>query len=165
MKTLSEVLTYKNDYIIHEFLRKNKNLQLSFNQAELVFEDLKRFLWLLAFFKEKEQINQRENLTDISISDSMIVIDEMWHEFILVTEHYTEFCQIYFNRYIHHPPQMSKHKRNLKSMTMDQCNEIFIVELIEVVFKYLGKDVAVRWFDTYKNLGPDIILEKENLYT
>jgi hypothetical protein len=31
-------------------------------------------------------------------------VDEVWHEFILCTRAYTDFCQAHFGRYVHHHP-------------------------------------------------------------
>lgn len=37
-------------------------------------------------------------------------VDEAWHEFILMSRHYTEFCRHAFGRYLHHNPEsMLKH--------------------------------------------------------
>lgn len=32
-------------------------------------------------------------------------VDEAWHEFILMSRHYTEFCRHAFGRYLHHNPE------------------------------------------------------------
>ncbi|SOZ19092.1 hypothetical protein CBM2609_B30005 [Cupriavidus taiwanensis] len=34
------------------------------------------------------------------------MMDDFWHEFILVTKDYHYFCEKYFGRYIHHIPQL-----------------------------------------------------------
>ena len=33
-----------------------------------------------------------------------LTVDYAWHEFILCTKAYSEFCQTYFGKYIHHHP-------------------------------------------------------------
>lgn len=43
-----------------------------------------------------------------ALSPSLLV-DLAWHEFILFTRYYDEFCQSNFNRFIHHTPSESGH--------------------------------------------------------
>ena len=42
------------------------------------------------------------------------VVDQLWHEFILYTRHYEEFCNEAFGRFLHHTPAvvLSKKRRN-----------------------------------------------------
>ncbi len=155
MKSLEEVLSYQNDYIIQEFLRKHKDYNLTKEEAIVLFDDLKRYLWMTATVDVKRQENPNEILPDISISESMIIIDEIWHEFILVTEHYTDFCNENFGRYIHHPPPLPKYEMNQKTLSEEECIEIFIGELLETTYDYLGDEVTMRWFDTYHKYLPD----------
>lgn len=155
MKSLKEVLNYKNDYIVNEFLRKHKNYKLSQKEAELLFDDLKRYLWMTAAVNLEREKKEGALLPDISISESMIIIDEIWHEFILVTEHYTDFCNENFGKYIHHPPPMPKFALNQKILSEQECIEIFIGELLETTYDYLGGEVTTRWFDDYHQYLPD----------
>ena len=155
MKSLTEVLSYQNNYIVEEFLRKHKNYNLSQEDALLLFDDLKRYLWMTATVDLKRKENEGELLPDVSISESMIIIDEIWHEFILVTEHYTDFCNENFGRYIHHPPAMPKYELNRKTLSDEECAEVFIEELLEITYDYLGDEVTMRWFDTYHKYLPD----------
>lgn len=32
----------------------------------------------------------------------LVLLDQMWHEFILHTQDYTQFCEAFFNQYLHH---------------------------------------------------------------
>jgi len=41
--------------------------------------------------------------TNEKLSPSLVV-DLAWHEFILFTRYYQEFCMTHFNRFIHHTP-------------------------------------------------------------
>ena len=34
----------------------------------------------------------------------LLILDEVWHTFILYTKDYSQFCLEYFGRYIHHAP-------------------------------------------------------------
>lgn len=155
MKTLEEVLTYKNDYIVREFLRKHSHYNFSKEKATLLFDDLLRYLWMTCSIDNKRAEASGTLLPDVSITQSMTIIDEMWHEFILVTEHYSDFCHESFGRYIHHPPPMHKFALNKKTLSEEECKEIFIEEMLETTYEYLGEEVTLRWFDAYHAYLPE----------
>lgn len=154
MKSLEEVMEYQNKYIVLTFLEKYPHYQLTEAQADAVFDDVKRYLWLAAVTDKKKEENPDQKLPDISFTQSMVIIDDMWHEFILVTEHYVDFCQKCFGKYMHHPPAMPRWEENEKTMTEQQCYEIFLADLMSEVYDYLGEEVTVRWFDSYLQYSP-----------
>ena len=150
MKTLEEILTYKNPYAINRFVAIHP---ISREKAEVIFEDVLRFMWLtetMAIYRKEDP-----EVPDISISESMYIIDEMWHEFILLTEMYMKFCEEYFEKYVHHPPALDKAIRNTPGMGKEKALEIFVTELVPTVYEYLGEEVTVRWFDEYRQYVPD----------
>lgn len=144
MKSLDEILAYKNKAVIDRF---TKMCPEATEDAELIFDDLKRFLWLVATTEERRKAG--EALPDISFSNSMIIIDEMWHAFILLTEYYADFCQKYLNQFIHHPTAMDKFLANKKTMPEKEAAEIFLSEMVELVHDTFGTETAERWFDYY----------------
>ncbi len=155
MKTLEEFLTYKNPYIIREFQRKNARYNLNEADAQTLFEDMLRYLWLTGHYEDLKKAHTDRKFPDISITQSMIIIDEMWHEFILVTEHYVDFCEKYYGSYIHHPPAMPRFAENRKTMSEEECMEIFIEDVMSVVYDELGAEVTLRWFNEYHEYLPD----------
>lgn len=150
IKFPEEITDYKNPYVIKRFLM---NHPMSEEEADLIFEDTMRYLWLSAVVEEKRKLDPMT--PDISIAEGMYIIDEMWHEFVLLTKMYSEFCQKYFGEYVHHPPEMDKYAINIKTMTEEQAIEAFLGELIQSVITYFGEEVAVRWFDTYHKYLPE----------
>ena len=58
--------------------------------AEVLVIEVVRFLHLIAL------ANQR-------LTPSLLV-DKAWHELILCTRYYQQFCETYFGRFIHHHP-------------------------------------------------------------
>ncbi len=150
IKPIDEILAYKNPYVIRRFQMTHKITEA---EAEQIFEDVMRYLWLSAVVEEKRKHDV--NVPDISIAEGMYIIDEMWHEFVLLTKMYTEFCQKYFGEYIHHPPELNKFGKNSKIMEETQAMEIFLGELIQCVIDYFGEEVALRWFDEYHKYLPD----------
>lgn len=60
---------------------------------ELLFRELKRFLYLAANSPCPLPMLHSE-------------IDDLWHQFILFTKQYREFCAQFFGRYIDHSPSL-----------------------------------------------------------
>jgi hypothetical protein len=89
---LSQLIVYDNESVISLF--KNENPDISAEQAGEIFRDLLSWLWL------SEHRFQRQLKTHMIAP--LKNLDKMWHCFILHTEDYIEFCQKYFNRYLHH---------------------------------------------------------------
>jgi len=87
---LEQVMDYQNSAVVYRYMNK---LGLGKEEARLLFEDTKRFLYLCGSKKK----------ADFSLAPPKLV-DEGWHEFLLFTEDYQHFCQIYFRRFIHHRP-------------------------------------------------------------
>ena len=79
---------YRFDPLIHRMVDK---YGWNEKEAEQCFEDLKRFL-ALAIVTGKSIIPAPK-------------IDEMWHNFILFTADYEEFCLQYAGRFLHHRPR------------------------------------------------------------
>jgi hypothetical protein len=65
--------------------------QVSLEEAEVVFQETKKFLAVCAVWRGE----------DFAPSEQQ---DEMWHNFILFTVDYTNFCKQFFGGYIHHVP-------------------------------------------------------------
>jgi hypothetical protein len=68
----------------------------------------------------------------------------MWHEFILFTEDYSEFCQTFFGRYIHHLPNVFENR------PMPRDEEVReIRRLLPYIYDHLGEETMRIWFATY----------------
>ena len=95
--SLDTLLQYHHSQLVERLADK---LQLSTNQATGLFQDLKRFLHLCGS------------------SDQQSVppphIDAAWHEFLLYTKDYSEFCNRFLGRFIHHTPFSKDHHRDLE---------------------------------------------------
>ena len=64
-------------------------------EAEALFAEVKRYLVIAALDSDK------------SWHMYSLRIDECWHQFILFTKQYVEFCKLYFGRYVPHAPSNS----------------------------------------------------------
>lgn len=130
-KNLSDVLSYKNEDVIDRFVAMYNIEQ---EEASKIFDETLKWLWL------------GNKMDGIFIDDSTLIIDEMWHNFILFTQDYQEFCLNNFGRYIHHQPEKRKQQ--------DWYNNSFNIEehknrleiLYEGVYDHLGEETLLTWF-------------------
>jgi hypothetical protein len=76
---------------LYEKLRE-KHPDLSLKDCQLVGHALRQFF--LAYLKSGQQY----------ISMPSQVVDDLWHEFILYTRNYAQFCRRAFGRFLHHTP-------------------------------------------------------------
>ncbi len=146
IKSLEEILYYKNKNVTQRFCQIRPDAK---EEVDLIFDDLKRFLWLVATFEERKQ--KGEQTPDISFSISMIIMDDMWHAFILWTKQYNEFCQQYLGDFVHHPTEMPIYEQNIKVHNLEETEamNIFLEGMITVCMEELGEEVTQRWFDYY----------------
>ena len=88
--SLNAVMAYSNPGLVARLQRK---LELTEEQATALFEDTKRFLYICGLASSGSGFSPTP------------IIDEGWHNFILFTKDYYEFCHKFFGRFIHHVPK------------------------------------------------------------
>jgi hypothetical protein len=71
---------------------RQKHPELSLKDCQLVGHALRQFF--LAYLKSGKQY----------ISMPSQVVDDLWHEFILYTRNYAQFCRRAFGGFLHHTP-------------------------------------------------------------
>ncbi|HMT27285.1 MAG TPA: hypothetical protein PKD96_03200 [Candidatus Absconditabacterales bacterium] len=91
MSKLEKVMGYQNPSVVKRYASENG---LSIEEAEIHFEECKKFLYLCS-------------ITDRSLSPSK-VLDEIWHTFILFTKDYANFCSQYLGSFVHHFPDVEQ---------------------------------------------------------
>ena len=79
-------------------------------------------------------------------------VDEAWHEMILMTREYTEFCQRAFGRYLHHLPDTTL------DVPMHQLNEhtLRIVDDHELPLTLFTADTDAGLEDGYRWSSADL---------
>ncbi|MEP1870999.1 MAG: hypothetical protein ABJJ44_15835, partial [Paraglaciecola sp.] len=82
--TLEDVISYKNDDVIDRFI---KIYGIEKDQATIIFNSTKKWIWLCYY---RRKVNAEQNLV---IDSPLVIIDEMWHNFVLFTKGYSEFCK------------------------------------------------------------------------
>jgi hypothetical protein len=88
--TYGPVLGFEAPYLI-EKLVKDRIVDTA-DEGEALFAEAKKFLIL--------------SCVDSEVSWSMYSarVDETWHQFVLFTSQYVDFCHRYFGQYLHHNP-------------------------------------------------------------
>jgi len=91
----SRQLAYINSYQFHKSIRSKiskKHPHLSNDQTYLVFRALRDYFWMCNKAKRK------------AVAMPSQVVDDAWHEFILFTKNYNQFCNKGIGRFLHHTP-------------------------------------------------------------
>lgn len=152
ISSLEEALDYQNDMLIYKFL---ESYNISFEEASAIFEETKKWMWLCA--KGKELLKNKEIEFPLFIDKSMLMIDEMWHTFILFTKEYQLYCKEKFGFYLHHAPTTKEEKEHTqtrikadKRMVMNEMYER-TKRQYEVIFDLLGEETLTRWYKDYAN--------------
>ncbi|MGE0238986.1 MAG: hypothetical protein AB7F09_11455 [Parvibaculaceae bacterium] len=92
MKVLA-ALDYEAPFLIEKLVKDH--IADTPEEAEALFAEVKRYLVIAALDSDK------------SWHMYSLRIDECWHQFILFTKQYTEFCKLHFGRYVPHAPSNS----------------------------------------------------------
>lgn len=144
--SLEEVLNYQNNSVVLKFQREFK---LTHNESYEIFEELKKWLWIGAFFRVQ---SAKENLEmpKLRITSSLRIIDEMWHCFILFTKEYNNFCIEYFGFFIHHSPSVKilNPKDKIENKRVLDVDVKYQIEKKLLCFA-LGDELGIQTFNTW----------------
>lgn len=136
---LEEVLSYKNDDIIHRFAEE---FNLTLVDSEAIFTEMKKWLWLCAIQSFQNSRSKRPTYP-LTLFHEMFVVDLMWHTFILFTHDYAKFCERYFGTFVHHVPRSS---RVLPLALEEQSARIR--NTYEYIYDNLGEETLLSWCET-----------------
>jgi len=148
MKTLEKILRYKNDLVIDSF---RKEYRVSKKEAEDIFQETLKWLYLCAFYKE----NPQHDHPHLGLFEGNLIVDKMWHSFILCTSDYHDFCNKYLGTYIHHQPSSSKEQKKYKRKMKKNPRKVQkearknLLEIIGFVYDVLGDETVVKWYKVY----------------
>ena len=125
---LADLLTYKNPRVLEQFSYTHGDYSLI--QTEQLFTDLLAWLWL----KNQRTYQQKPTY----LFGPLLLLDQLWHLFILHTRDYIEFSERYFGSYLHHDPEPPGFEHHL--------TEEELGEYVGDCFEYLGSDWVERRF-------------------
>lgn len=151
MKALADVLEYKNEEVVYRF---SEDFGVSTEDAQSIFEETLKWLWLCAY-QSKESEAGRSEFVDVPLLGEFFVIDLMWHNFLLFTQDYSEFCESYLAEFIHHIPQKKSDKEHwAKRFAADPASvraerEQLVYKAYEVIYDVLGEVTLLRWTEEF----------------
>ncbi|MBA2709560.1 MAG: hypothetical protein H0U57_03085 [Tatlockia sp.] len=125
---LSELKGYKNSKVLTYFLQKNSEISLEMGQE--LFDDLLRWMYLSAQRKMESKLTK--------LFGPLLILDELWHIFILHTRDYIDFCNHYFGEYFHHDVEPIGFEELLEENELE--------DYLKDCFKYLGSEWVERRF-------------------
>ena len=148
--TLEEVLEYANSDVVYRF---QKTYGVSREESEDIFMQVKKWLWL-------SHQHRRDGFDKgLFIDQPLIVIDEMWHNFVLFTTEYFAFCKQYFGYYIHHAPATEAEdfegKQKYGALDRDarvRARKDLLRPQYEYIYDHLGKDTLAKWYLEYPKI-------------
>lgn len=141
---LMEALECDNETVIVEGFMERYSV--SYEEALDIFIETKKWLWLAS--------QAQSEGAPLFIDKPLLIIDEMWHNFILHTRQYYKFCIKNFRRFIHHnptPPQEKKKKQeeflNNASQTIKEHEEK-LTRQYSIIYDHLGPETLLKWYDS-----------------
>lgn len=130
---------------------------VSIEEAEEILDETKKWLWLASQ-------TQNDDVTGLVMDKPLMIIDEMWHNFILYTKHYQKFCLERLNKFIHHIPTPSWAKKDMEILSSDNINsEIDKInedkyKQLSFIYDKLGPETVIKWYEEYPSkYTPDYI--------
>lgn len=126
--TLQQIQDYHNQSVILNFHHKNQEHTLE--KVQEYFQDLLAFLWL----SHSRKIDNKTT----RMFGPLLILDEIWHTFILHTQDYHAFCQDFFGEYFHHEVE-PLHQEHV--MEPDE-----LADFLEDCFTHLGEEWVDRYF-------------------
>lgn len=126
---LSHLLAYENPTVVQYFSYKHAS-QLPVETCRQHFKDLLAWLWLNAY--------RQKNNKSTYLFGPLLIIDELWHCFILHTKDYMSFCSQYFGEYFHHHIEPPGYEHELHP---DE-----LADYLNDCFELLGEDWVNRHF-------------------
>lgn len=138
------LMQYKNEDVIHKF---KEEWQLSEEEVKDIFDETKKFLFLASVTTQQ--------CFNLEINEPLLIIDKMWHTFILFTEDYAEFCNTHFGAMLHHQPFSKNHLKNMikklseHGTTLNEAKGKHLNKQLSFIEDNLGRQTIVKWYVEY----------------
>ncbi|MGC1183420.1 hypothetical protein [Legionella sp.] len=131
MLELSELLHYRNTDVVNYF--RHYHPEFSLQEAQVLFDDLLGWMWL-----NKQRIKHGKKTY---LFGPLLILDKLWHAFILHTQDYMNFSIQYFGAYFHH---------NVEPIGFEHImEEDELQDYLHDCFSYLGEEWVVRRFKEF----------------
>jgi hypothetical protein len=152
---LEEVLSYQNPDVVARFA---VDYGVAVAQAEEIFTELKRWLWLCA--ERKRELEAGADFFVVPLFNEAYAIDLMWHTFLLFTEDYAAFCARYFGFFVHHRPRPeSEREAWLAKVAADPEGaraerRASLRRVYEYLYERLGPAILKKWCEEFPRRFP-----------
>ena len=85
----------------------------------------------------------------------------MWHEFILFTQEYHNFCETFFGNYLHHVPCSEKEFQSFQQRKVERKEnfEKLEREKLKVFVTYIQQNLGDETLETWFKQIPKLILD------
>lgn len=147
-------LACDNETVIVESFMERYNV--TYDEALDIFIETKKWLWLAS---KVEPSNM-----GLFIDKPLLIIDEMWHNFILHTKHYYKFCLENFKRFIHHSPTPPAEKKVRQEQFLSNPTQVLkeqeekLSRQYSLIYDHLGPETLLKWYETMpKKYTPEYI--------
>jgi hypothetical protein len=142
--TLENALDCENEALVIEGFMKR--YAVSKTEAEAIFAETKKWLWLAAKASTEESMQ-------LAMEKPLLVIDEMWHNFILHTKQYHQYCMDKFKKFIHHSPTPDSERQKFKDKIANnptaeiaKWKEKYQTQL-SYIYDNLGAETVIKWYE------------------
>lgn len=147
---LKELKTFTCLEVISKFSRDNGVTEA---ESRMLFKETMKMLWLMVKHQLESVNGTSSQIPEtFNIHKPMDPLDKMWHEFILFTREYHQFCDEYFGCYLHHVPCSEREFQAFRQRALEQKDDFVELERksIGVFAKYiqtnLGNETLRTWF-------------------
>lgn len=143
---LESALDCEDDNIIIEGFMERYSVNRA--EAEEILQETKKWLWLAS-----ENIKEKKGFR-IFIDNSLMIIDEMWHNFILHTRIYQNFCNEKLKLFVHHEPTPASEKiRGFDSEEEKQkyhaSQQEKLSQQLSYIYDKLGAETVSKWYEEF----------------
>jgi hypothetical protein len=136
---LSSCLTEPFPGILERF---QKETGASRKKAQEIFTETQKWLWLCGRYRLDLQRRKRLGFS-LGITPELKLIDEMWHQYILFSREYTEYCDTYLGGYVHHAPEVgADHAARKSSLSKRELTAMY-----SYIYDQLGAETLQDWYD------------------
>lgn len=140
---LERALAFDGADIVADF---HARYRVSRDEAEALFEDVKKWVWACAL------AHVQGARVAMVIDDRLLVLDYMWHTFVLFTREYHAYCEAIGGPYIHHAPTTLAEHHGAREQALRDPDAFARKKLAErrrlygFLYDHLGEDTVRRWF-------------------
>jgi len=151
---LLSALDSDDDIVIVEGFMERYSV--SREEALEILQETKKWLWLAS-----ENIKEKKGFR-LFIDNSLMIIDEMWHNFILHTRAYQKFCNEKLNLFVHHEPTPASEKiigfdSEEEKQKFEKNQEEKLSQQLSYIYDKLGAETLSKWYEEF----PEKFTEKK----